>query len=56
MPITKRSAARARVRGDRAEFFHWAKVAAEVARLTPRAEMDVDVVRAIAAGEESRQG
>jgi hypothetical protein len=46
----------ARVRGDRAEFFHLAKVAAEVARLTPRAEMDVDVVRAIAGGEERRQG
>lgn len=52
----QRRAARARVRGDRAEFFHWAKVAAEVARLSPRAEMDVDVVRAIAAGEERRQG
>lgn len=52
----QRSAARARVRGDRAEFFHWAKVAAEVARLTPRAEMDVDVVRAIAGEEERRQG
>jgi hypothetical protein len=52
----QRRAARARVRGDRAEFFHWAKVAAEVARLTPRAEMDVDVVQAIAAGEERRQG
>ncbi|RUV50028.1 MULTISPECIES: hypothetical protein [unclassified Mesorhizobium] len=51
----QRRAARARVRGDRAEFFHWAKVAAEVARLTPRAEMDVDVVRAIAGGEERRQ-
>lgn len=52
----QRRAARARVRGDRAEFFHWAKVAAEVARLTPRADMDVDVVQAIAAGEERRQG
>lgn len=52
----QRRAARARVRGDRAEFFRWAKVAAEVARLTPRAEMDVDVVRAIAGGEERRQG
>ena len=51
----QRRAARARVRGDRAELFHWAKVAAEVARLAPRAEMDVDVVRAIAGGEEHRQ-
>lgn len=31
----QRRATQARVRGDRAEFFHWAKVAAEVARLTP---------------------
>lgn len=48
----QRRAARARVRSDRTEFYHWAKVAAEVARITPQAEMDIDVVRAIVADEE----
>ncbi|KUM24418.1 hypothetical protein AU467_30310 [Mesorhizobium loti] len=52
----QRRAARARVRGDGQEFFHWAKVAAEIARLSPRAEMDIAVVRAIAADEERRGG
>lgn len=42
----------ARVRTDRAEFYHWAKVAAEVARIAPLAEMDIDVVRAVVAEEE----
>ncbi|MFB9981037.1 hypothetical protein ACFSQQ_39810 [Mesorhizobium kowhaii] len=42
------------MRGDGHEFFHWAKVAAEVARLTSRAEMDIEIVRAIAAEEERR--
>lgn len=31
----QRRAARARIGGDRAEFYHWAKVAAEVARIAP---------------------
>ncbi|MER8605657.1 hypothetical protein NKH48_18195 [Mesorhizobium sp. M1233] len=51
----QRRAARARVRGDGQEFFHWAKVAAEVARLTPRAAMDIEIVRAIAAEEEEER-
>lgn len=35
-----------------AESYHWAKVAAEVARITPVADMDIDVVRAVVAEEE----
>lgn len=45
-------ATRARRRGDRAEFYHWAKVAAEVARIAPLAEMDIAVLQALAAEEE----
>ena len=51
----QRRAARARHRGDQNEFYHWAKVAAEVARITPHAEMNIDVVRRIADEEESRR-
>jgi hypothetical protein len=51
----QRRAARARLRGDRAEFYHWAKVAAEVARIAPAAEMNIDVVRALVAEEECRR-
>ena len=43
----QRRATRARRRGDRAEFYHWAKVAAQVARLTPLARMDIETLRAI---------
>ncbi len=48
----QRRATRARVRRDRAEFYHWAKVAAEVARIAPLAEMDIDVVHTVVAEEE----
>lgn len=48
----QRRAARARRRGDRAEFYHWAKVAAEIARIAPLAEMDIDVLRAVVDEEE----
>jgi hypothetical protein len=51
----QRLAARARLRDDRAGFYHWTKVAAEVARIAPQAETDIDVVRAIVAHEERRQ-
>lgn len=44
----QRLAARCRSQGDRSGFWHWAKVAAEVARLSPVAEMDMKVVQAIA--------
>lgn len=48
----QRRAARARVRADTAEFYHWVRVAAEVARIARLAEMDIDVVRAVVAEEE----
>ncbi|MFC6495964.1 hypothetical protein ACFSKM_02350 [Ancylobacter dichloromethanicus] len=43
----QRLAARARVAGRVGEFAHWAKVAAEVARISHRAEMDLARVQAI---------
>lgn len=43
----QRRAARARARADRAEFLHWAKVAAEIARIEPGVEMDIEVVKAL---------
>ena len=52
----QRRAARSRVRCDRAEFYHWAKVAAEVARLSPEVEMNIDVVRRVVFEEERRGG
>ena len=45
----QRRATGARIGGDRAEFYHWAKVAAEVARIAPHAEMKIDVLRAVVA-------
>jgi hypothetical protein len=48
---SQRLAARARAVGDGAEFLHWAKVTAEVARISPRAEMDLAVVERIVEGE-----
>jgi len=50
----QRRATRARLKGDAGEFYHWAKVAAEVARIAPQAAMDVDVVREIITEEERR--
>ena len=44
----QRRAARNRAQGNTAEYWHWAKVASEVARIDPRAEMDFEVVKAIA--------
>jgi hypothetical protein len=52
----QRRAARARARGDKADFYHWAKVAAEIARISPQAEMDIQMVTAIVAEEERRSG
>lgn len=43
------------MRGDRSEFYHWAKVAAEIARLSPQVQMDMSVLRMIVAEEERRQ-
>lgn len=52
----QRRAAHSRVRRERAEFYHWAKVAAEVARLSPEVEMNIDVVRRVVFEEERRSG
>jgi hypothetical protein len=49
-----RRATRARLQGDAGEFYHWAKVAAEVGRIVPQAPMDIDAARAIVAEEERR--
>ena len=50
----QRLAARARARQDRDAAWHWSKVAAEVARLSPAAEMDWEVVKRIAAEESAK--
>jgi hypothetical protein len=47
----QRQAARARAVGDGGNFFHWSKVAAEIARISPQAEMDIAVVQAIVDAE-----
>lgn len=51
----QRRATRSRLAGDRGEFFHWAKVAAEVARLSPEVEMDMAFLRSVVAEEEKRR-
>lgn len=50
----QRRAARARADGDRGEFWHWAKVASEVARLSPIAEMDQATIEAVVDAEMRR--
>jgi hypothetical protein len=44
----QRLAARSRAMGDKNGFWHWSKVAAEVARLSDKARMDMATVMAIA--------
>ena len=44
----QRRAARSRAQGNSGGYWHWAKVASEVARIEPRAEMDFEVVNSIA--------
>lgn len=51
----QRMAARSRARDNRSEFRHWAKVASEVARLSPTAEMNLKIVQAIADEEMRRR-
>ncbi|KGF67683.1 hypothetical protein LL06_20890 [Hoeflea sp. BAL378] len=51
----QRAAIRCRCAGQVDEFMHWSKVAAEVARIEPRAEMDFAKVQAINDREEARQ-
>jgi hypothetical protein len=43
----QRLAARSRAQADGSGFWHWAKVASEVARLSPIVEMDLKIVQAI---------
>jgi hypothetical protein len=50
----QRLATRARATGQGGEFIHWAKVAAEVARISPHARMDLAVVRVIVDDEARR--
>lgn len=50
----QRLAARARARKNRSEFLHWAKVAAEVARLSPNAKMELSRVQEIDDEEHQR--
>jgi hypothetical protein len=50
----QRLVARSRAQGDKHGFWHWAKVAAEVARLSDKAEMDMATVRAIAEDEQKK--
>jgi hypothetical protein len=42
-----RRAAAARAHGDSDEFWHWTKVAAEIARINPTAEMDTETLRRV---------
>jgi hypothetical protein len=51
----QRAAARARFADDGVSFRHWAKVAAEVARIS-NAPMDYEIVKAIVKEEEERAG
>ncbi|MDP3411062.1 hypothetical protein [Bosea sp. (in: a-proteobacteria)] len=51
----QRLAARARASGQAREFIHWTKAAAEVARISPHAHMDLAVVQAIV-DDEMRRG
>lgn len=44
----QRRAARSRARRNAGDYWHWANVASEVARIEPRADMDFEVVKAIA--------
>lgn len=43
----QRRAAAARRDGDAAAFWHWSKVSAEVARICPGAEMDLETLKRV---------
>ena len=53
--IAQRLAARSRASGDPDGFFHWSKVAAEVARRSRIAEMDFATVDAIVREEQKHK-
>ncbi len=46
----------ARANGSAREFLYWSKVAAEVARISPRAEMSLSKVQSIVDEELRRNG
>jgi hypothetical protein len=51
----QRMAARCRCAGQADEYVHWSKIAAEIARIEPRAEMSFAKVKAINDREDARQ-
>lgn len=51
----QRRAAVARSHGDAAGFWHWGKVAAEVARICPTAEMDLETLKDVVDRELDRR-
>lgn len=50
----QRRAAAARRDGDADEFWHWSKVAAEVARICPEADMNLETLKRIVDRESAR--
>ena len=49
----QRRAFHSRSIGDLDEFWHWSKVASEIARIEPRAEMDFAVLKALSDQEKA---
>ena len=49
----QRRAFHSRSSGDLDEFWHWSKVASEIARIEPRAEMDFAVLKALSDQEKA---
>ncbi|HBF28519.1 MAG TPA: hypothetical protein DDW73_02630 [Rhizobium sp.] len=49
----QRRALRSRWQGDFHEYWHWAKVASEIARIEPRAEMDFEILKDLADREDA---
>lgn len=49
----QRRAFRSRSEGDFHEYWHWVKVASEIARIEPRAEMNFAVLKALSDQEEA---
>ncbi|MGE0281095.1 MAG: hypothetical protein AB7P20_10870 [Rhizobiaceae bacterium] len=43
----QRRAAAARTGGDASGFWHWSKTAAEIARICPTAEMDLETLKSV---------
>jgi hypothetical protein len=49
----QRRAFHSRSTGDLVEFWHWSKVASEIARIGPRAEMDFAILEALSDQEKA---